>query len=187
MCGEHLLNRSSRLGWTGPYRSEREHTAYLRAFWADAAALCAWCREAAGSAALAALPPVAPLPSGVLERLTYLLLHPHDYPREVWDETVRRHGGPAGVLSLVAPRVAERRPAQEFDGRKKGDLLAGVSVGGCSGTQATREVLDRAGGVWTVRPLGTGVMRKRRAWAWEPVAQERVAQLLPRILEMAAL
>lgn len=187
MCGEHLLNRSSRLGWTGPYRSEREHTAYLRAFWANAAALCAWCREAAGTTALAALLPVAPLPSGVLERLTFLLRHPHDYPREAWDETVRQHGGSAAVLRLAAPRVAERKSGQEFDGRRKGELLAGVSVGGCSGTQTTYEVLDRAGGVWTVRPLGSGIMRKRRAWAWEPVAEERVAQLLPRILEMAAL
>ncbi|HEX2698617.1 MAG TPA: hypothetical protein VHM89_00230 [Acidimicrobiales bacterium] len=184
-CGEHLLNRSSRLGWNGPYRSEREHTAYLRAFWADAAPLCAWCRESSGTAAVAALPPVAALPGGALECLGFLLHHPHDYPREAWDQTVRQHGGPVAVLRLLAPRVFQRKAAQSFEGRRKGEHLAGVSVGGCSGTQSTYEILDDGGNVWTVRPMVGGVLRKHRAWMWEPVDDDRVIQLLPRIVELA--
>ncbi|MGI8684221.1 MAG: hypothetical protein ACR2MO_03850 [Acidimicrobiales bacterium] len=187
VCGEHLLNRASRLGWSDPYRSEREHTAYLRAFWANAAPLCSWCREASATAALAAMAPVAPLPVGALECLAFLLRHPHDYPRDAWDQTVRQHGGQAAVLRLLAPRVCDRKLSQEFEGRKKGDFLAGVSVGGCSGRQTTYEVLDRSGAVWTVRPLESVLVRKRRAWAWEATAGERVAQLLPRIVELAAI
>lgn len=186
MCGEHLLNRASRLGWNGPHQSEREHTAYLRGFWANSAPLCSWCREAEGMAALARLEPVAALPDGVLERLAVLLKHPHDYPRDAWEQTVRRHGGPEAVLRLLAPRVSERKSAQEFEGRRKGEYLTGVSVGGCYGTQATYEVMDPAGGVWTVRLLGNGVIRKRRAWSWERTPEDRVAQLLPRILELAS-
>lgn len=185
-CGEHLLNRASRLSAPGPYRSEREHTAYLRAFWASAAPLCTWCREAAGAAALDALPPVAPLPGGVLERLTVLLRHPHDYPGDAWEQTVRQHGGPAAVVRLAAPCLLQRRPAKEFEGRNKGDFLTGVSVGG-AGAQTTYELLDAGGAVWTVRPLGAGVRRKRRAWVWDRASEERVGQLLPRILELAAL
>lgn len=185
ICGEHLLNKSSRLAWPGPYQSEREHTAYLRAFWADPAPLCTWCREAAGVAALAALPPVPPLPGGVIERLTVLLRHPHDYPGDVWEQTVQRHGGPDAVIRLLAARLPARKPAREFAGRRKGDVLAGVSIGG-PGTQEAYEVVDAAGTVWTVRPLGPGVMRKRRAWVWERAPEARVAQLLPRILELAA-
>ena len=187
VCGEHLLNRSSRLGWVGPYQSEREHTAYLRAFWADAAPRCAWCREASGTAAMAALPPVAPLPGGALECLAFLLRHPHDYPKDTWEQTVRRHGGAAAVLRMLPSRVLERKVPQEFAGRRRGEHLSGVSVGGFSGTQTTYEVLDHTGTLWTVRPLSGAMLRKHRAWAWKPTDDDRVAQLLPRIVEMAAL
>lgn len=186
-CSEHLLNRASRLSWPGPYRSEREHTAYLQAFWAGAAPRCSWCREAAGAAALDRLPPVAPLPGDVLERLAVLRRNPHDYPRDAWEQTVRRNGGSAAVARLLAARVSTRRSPQEFDGRRKGETLAGVSVGGCSGTDAVYEVMDRAGAVWTVRPLGTGLLRKRRAWSWEQTPEDRLARLLPGILELASL
>ena len=185
ICGEHLLNRASRLAWPGPYRSEREHTAYLRGFWASGAALCAWCREGAGAAALAALAPVAALPGGVLERLAVLLRHPHDYAGDEWERTVIQHGGPASVLHLVAPQLCRRKPMQEFGGRRKGEVLVGISVGS-PGTQGIHEVMDDVGAVWSVRPLGTGVMRKRRAWSWERAPDDRVAQLLPRIVDLAA-
>ncbi len=186
VCGEHLLNRASRLGWSGPYRSEREHTAYLQAFWANPAPLCSWCREGSASAAVAALTPVAPLPAGALASLALLLRHPHDYPRDAWQQTVLHHGGQAALLRLLAPRVCERKSSQEFEGRRKGEFLVGVSVGGCTGVQTTYEVLERSGGVWTVRPLGGVLVRKRRAWAWEATDSERVALLLPRIVELAA-
>lgn len=186
VCGDHLLNRSSRLGWNGPYRSEREHTAYLRAFWANHAPLCSWCRETAANGALAAMEPVAPLPAGVVECLAFLLRHPHDYPRDTWDEIVRRNGGTPAVLRLLAPRVCGRKSSQGFEGRRKGEFLSGVSVGGCSGEQTTYEVLDGSGSVWTVRPLTGVLVRKRRAWSWEPTPADRVAQLLPRIVELAA-
>lgn len=186
VCGNHLLHRASRLGWPGPYRSEREHTAYLRGFWANSEPLCAWCREAAGTTALAALPPVAPLPAGALERLGWLLRHPHDYPTDAWEQTVRQNGGSAAVLRLLAPRLA-RKKAHEFEGRRRGEFLAGVSVGGCTSVADSYEVIDRGGAVWMVRPLGTGVMRKRRAWTWERACDERVAQLLPRLVELAGL
>ncbi len=185
ICGEHLLNRASRLAWPGPYRSEREHTAYLHGFWANAGPLCTWCREAAGAGALAALSPVAPLPGGALERLAVLLRHPHDYPRGAWEETVHQHGGACAVVRSLARSLYLRKQAQHFEGRKNGDVLTGVSVGRPT-TQATYELVDGAGAVWTVRPLGNGMMRKRRAWAWEPTPEERVAQLLPRIVELAA-
>jgi hypothetical protein len=87
---------------------------------------------------------------------------------------------------MLAPRLSQRKPSQEFEGRKRGEVLTGMSVGP-PGTQGAYEVLDGAGGVWTVRPLGSGVMRKRRAWAWAPVTDDRVFRLLPRILELAAL
>lgn len=183
-CGTHLLNRASRLAWPGPYQSEREHTAYLRAFWANAAPLCSWCRETAGVAALAALPPVAPLPRGVLERLTVLLRHPHDYPGDAWEQTVQQQGGPSSVLRQLAPRLSQRKPAQEWEGRKNGEVLTGVSVG-TPGAEGGYEVMDAGGTVWKVRPLGSGMMRKRRAWAWERVPDDRVARLLPRILDLA--
>lgn len=184
VCGTHLLHRASRLGWPGPYRSEREHTAYLRGFWADAAPLCAWCREAAGTTALAALPPVAPLPAGAVDRLAWLLRHPHDYPADAWEQTVRQNGGSAAVLRLLAPTVARRKVAQEFEGRRSGEFLAGVSIGGCTGAEAAYEVLDTSGSVWTVRSISAGVVRKRRVWSWERAGEERVAQLLPRVVEL---
>ena len=184
VCGTHLLQRASRLGWPGPYRSEREHTAYLRGFWADAAPLCAWCREAAGTTALAALPPVAPLPAGAVDRLAWLLRHPHDYPADAWEQTVRQNGGSAAVLRLLAPTVARRKVAQEFEGRRSGEFLAGVSIGGCAGAEAAYEVLDRSGSVWKVRSVSAGVVRKRRVWSWERACEERVAQLLPRVVEL---
>ena len=185
VCGTHLLQRASRLGWPGPYRSEREHTAYLRGFWADAAPLCAWCREAAGATALATLPPVAPLPAGAVDRLAWLLRYPHDYPADAWEQTVRQNGGSAAVLRLLAPTVARRKVAQEFEGRRSGEFLAGVSIGGCSGAEAAYEVLDRSGSVWTVRSVSAGMVRKRRVWSWERACEERVAQLLPRVVELA--
>jgi len=139
------------------------------------------------TAALAAMEPVAPLPGGTLECLSFLLRHPHDYPRDAWEQTVRHHGGQAAVLRLVAPHVCERRSSQEFEGRRKGEFLAGVSVGGCTGAQTTHEVLDRNGSVWTVRLLTGVLVRKRRAWAWKPTDGGRVAQLLPRIVELASI
>lgn len=181
-CGEHLLNRASRLAWPGPYRSEREHTAYVRAFWAGVGARCAWCREAAGIEALAALPPVPPLPSEVVERLAVLLRSPHDYPSDAWDQTVRQHGGVSAVAGLLAGNVHRRRPEQAFGGRR-GEVLAGVSVGR-PGTEAL-EVMDRSGVVWVVRPLGVGVVRKRRAFAWERAGDDHVARLLPHLVELA--
>lgn len=187
-CPEHLLTPATLLAWPGPYQSEREHTAYLRAFKSNPSALCAWCREAAGVAALATLPPVPPLPDDVLQRLTVLARHPHDYPKDAWHQTVQAHGGAAAVVRLLGPRVVPRRPAQEFQGRTRRDFLLGVSVGG-SATLGTSELelLDRAGVVWTVRPLGKAPLRKHRAWAWERASDERVAQLLPGLLEWAGL
>ena len=185
-CPEHLLIPATRLAWPGPYQSEREHTAYLRAFRSNPSALCAWCREAAGVAALSALPPVPPLPDDVLQRLAVLLRHPHDYPKEAWRQSVQAHGGAAAVVRLLGPRVVPRRPAQEFQGRTRRDFLVGVSVGG-SATPGTSELLDRSGVVWTVRPLGKAPLRKHRAWAWERASDERVAQLLPGLLEWAGL
>ncbi len=158
---------------------------YLRAFWASRDHLCAWCREAVGTAALAALPAVAPLPDGLSERLTTLIHHPHDYPRDAWDETLRRHGGAAGVVRLLAAGLSSRQGVRQFEGRRRGDLLAGVCVT-TPGTSATYELVDRRGAVWTVRAAAGGVVRKRRAWAWERAGEERVAQLLPRILELSA-
>lgn len=185
-CPEHLLAPATRLAWPGPYQSEREHTAYLRAFKSNPSPLCAWCREAAGVEALAALPPVPPLPGDVLQRLTVLLRHPHDYPKDAWHQTVRAHGGAAAVVRLLGPRVVPRRPAQELQGRTRRDVLVGVSVGG-SATPGTSELLDHSGVVWTVRPLGKAPLRKHRAWVWERAADERVAQLLPGLLEWAGL
>ena len=183
-CGDHLLHQTSRLGWPGPYHSEREHTAYLRGFWAGAAPMCAWCRERSAEAAVAALPAVAPLPADTVERLTELLRHPHDYPGDVWAQTVGQHGGPAGIARLLGPRLTARREAVSFEGRR-GEQLAGVSVG-MPGTDGTLQVIDRAGAVWAVRPLVCGVVRKRRAWTWERAPEEGLARLLPRMLELAA-
>ena len=183
-CAEHLLSRSSRLARPGPYQSEREHTAYLRGFRASAAPMCAWCRERAAEAAVAALPPVAPLPADTVQRLAVLVRHPHDYPNDAWGETLRRHGGPAGVARLLAPRVLACRPAVSFEGRR-GEVLAGVSLGS-AGANGTLQVVDRAGSVWAVQPLVTGLVRKRRAWSWERAPEEGVARLLPRLLELAA-
>ncbi|HET7488364.1 MAG TPA: hypothetical protein VFJ85_10580 [Acidimicrobiales bacterium] len=182
-CREHLLQRSSHLAWPGPYRSEREHTAYMRGFWAHPGARCAWCRQQAGVDAMAALPPVEPLPPGVVERLTVLLRSPHDYPSDAWEQTIRQHGGVTAVAELLAGGVHSRKPAQAFDGRK-GEVLAGVSVGS-PGAEAF-EVMDRLGVVWVVRPLGVGLVRKRKAWAWERAGDDEVARLLPRIVELAA-
>lgn len=183
-CGGHLMSRSSRLARPGPYRSEREHTAYVQGFRAGAGELCAWCREAAAEAAVAALPPVAPLPTDTVQRLAVLVRRPHDYPDGAWAETLRRHGGPAGVARLLAPRLLASRPSVSFEGRR-GEVLAGVSVGSFTG-DGTLQVVDRAGSVWAVQPLVTGVVRKRRAWAWAPAPEAGVARLLPRLLELAA-
>ncbi|MGH9151978.1 MAG: hypothetical protein ACRD03_06205 [Acidimicrobiales bacterium] len=169
----------------GPYKSEREHTAYLRAFRASASPLCMWCREAAGVAALAALPPVAALPTGAIERLAVLLRHPHDYPSDSWEQTIRQQGGVTAVLQMIAPRLPQQKSPREFEGRKKGEVLIGVSLSR-PGTDPTYEVIDGAGAVWTVRGSASRVMRKRQGWTWEPTPEERVAQLLPRILELAA-
>lgn len=183
-CGEHLLNRASRLGWPGPYRSEREHTVYLRAFWADAAPLCTWCREEAGRAAVAALPPVPPLPHDVVERLGVLLRRPHDYPGDAWSTTVRDAGGAAAILRRLTPTLWRRRTAQEFPGRRRGEALVGVAIAP-AGTRSVYELVDGAGVAWTVRPLGPGVVRKRRAWAWERTADARLDCLLAGLVELA--
>lgn len=185
ICSAHLLNRASRLAWPGPYRSEREHTAYLRGFWASSAPLCTWCREAAGESALAALAPVAALPDGLLDRLAALQRHPHDHPADAWPQTVQRYGGTAAVVRSLAPALATRRPAQEFEGRRRGDVLVGTPVGPV-GIRGVYELVDAVGTVWTVRPLSSGLVRKRRAWAWERAPEERVAELLARIVELAA-
>lgn len=183
-CAAHLLSRSSRLARPGPYRSEREHTAYLQGYRSSVAPMCAWCRESAAEAAVAALPPVAPLPADTVQRLTLLVRRPHDYPNDAWAETLRRHGGPAGVARLLAPRLLARRPSVSFEGRR-GEVLAGVSVGAFSAS-GTLQVVDRSGSVWAVQPLVTGLVRKRRAWSWEPAPEEGVARLLPRLLELAS-
>lgn len=183
MCGEHLLHRSSRLASPGPYRSEREHTAYLRGFWANGEPLCAWCRELAGTAAVATLAPVPPLPADVGARLAVLLRQPHDHPADAWAETVRAHGGPARVATLLAPRVVARHRAQVFEGRRRSLVLIGVALtlprreSGC-------EVVDGSGVVWSVRPASPGLSR-RRAWSWEPAAAARVAALLPTLVDLA--
>lgn len=183
-CGEHLLNRASRLGWAGPYRSEREHTAYLRGFWGNTAPLCAWCRETAGNAAVGRLAPVAELPADVIERLLVLLRRPYDYPSNAWERTVQEHGGAAAVLRVVAPLLTKRKAPQTFEGRRSGEYLTGVSLGTLTGRKVY-EVVDRDGAVWTVRPLSAGLVRKRRAWAWEPIIEPRVTALLPRVMELA--
>lgn len=183
-CSQHLLNGASRLSWPGPYRSEREHTAYLRAFWASSQPLCTWCREGAGVAALAALLPVAPLPGDLLERLTVLLRYPHDYPGDCWAQTVQEQGGAAAVLRLLGPQLCRRRSPQEFDGRRKGDVLAGVSVG-WAGTLGTYEVVDGGGTLWVVRPMSSLLVRNRRVWSWQRAPEERVDELLPRIVELS--
>ena len=183
-CAGHLLSRSSRLARPGPYRSEREHTAYLQGYRASATPMCAWCRETAAEATVAALPPVAPLPADAVQRLTLLVRHPHDYPNDAWAETLRRHGGAAGVARLLAPRVLANRPSVSFEGRR-GEVLAGVSVGSFN-ARGTLQVVDRAGSVWAVQPLVSGLVRKRRAWSWEPAPEEGVARLLPRLLEIAS-
>lgn len=184
VCGHHLLNGGSRLAAGVDQRSERERTAYVRAFSGGPSPRCTWCREAAGDAAVAALGPTAPLPADVLERLRALLARPHDHPRDAWDSTVRRHGGPAAVARLLAPRVARSGSVVEFGGRR-GEVLAGVSVGRSDGRSGC-EVLDPHGSVWSVRVLGAGLVRRRPAWVWAPVPEERLAELLPRIVELAA-
>ena len=184
MCGEHLLNRASRLAWPGPYQSEREHTAYLRAFWAGAGPKCSWCREELGRAAIAALPPVPPLPNDVVDRLGLLLRRRHDYPADAWSATVSASGGPAALVRRLAPELFRRKPAQEFAGRRKGDVLVGVAIGPPA-TNAVYEVVDRAGVAWTVRLLDEGMVRKRRAWAWERTDDARLERLLAGVVEQA--
>lgn len=183
-CGEHLLSGSSHLAAPGPYESEREHTAYLRAYWAFAGPQCAWCREDAGRSAVALLPPVAPLPSEVLARLSLLLDHPHDYPSGEWDRTVRQHGGPARLLRLLAPRLWQLKEPQRFEGRRRGEVLVGVTVG-VPGVAGTCDVVDADGGVWTARLLPESGRRRWRAWDWEPASAERVGRLLPHIVATA--
>lgn len=182
-CGRHTCGRHtvSRLGPSGQ-RSERERTAFLGAFWAGDRPMCSSCREASALAAVATLPPVAPLPENVVARLLVLLLHSHDYLPGEWDRTVREHGGSAAVVRLAAPLLSSSRTVQVFRGRRSGDVLTGLLIG-CSGT-TVKHVIDGLGEVWTVRPVTSGVLRKRRSWAWEHTAPEQVAQLLPRILEL---
>ncbi|MGH9283678.1 MAG: hypothetical protein ACRD0S_12175, partial [Acidimicrobiales bacterium] len=165
------------------YRSEREHTAYLRGFWANGQPLCAWCRELAGTAAVATLPPVPPLAGDVVARLTTLLHRPHDYPPETWADTIRSHGGPARVAAVLAPRLLSRHRAQTFEGRRRGQSLSGVALG-LPRRDAACDVVDRAGTVWSVRALSPGFSR-RRAWAWEPVPADRVAALLATMVDRA--
>ena len=184
VCGEHLLTGSSQLGLPGPYESERERTAYLRAFWAFAGPRCAWCREEAGRSAVALLAPVTPLPDEVLARLSVLLDHPHDYPPGEWDRTVRRHGGAARVLRLLAPLLLQLKEPLRFEGRHRGQVLVGVTVGG-PGAAGTCEVVDAAGTVWTVRLLPEKPLRRWRAWEWEKASPARVGQLLPHIVDTA--
>ena len=184
-CGEHLLNRASRLAWPGPYRSEREHTVYLRAFWHDAEPRCTWCREEAGRAAVGSLPPVPPLPEDPVERLAVLLRHPHDYPGDAWSTSVQACGGAAAVVRRLAPSLRARKPTQEFPGRRKGEVLVGVAIAP-AGAQRVYEVVDGAGVAWTVRPLGSGVVRKRRAWTWERTEEARLDGLLAGVVEHAA-
>lgn len=183
-CGEHLLNGGSRLA-AGGHRSEREHTVYVRAFSGGATPRCAWCRAQAGDAAVAALGPVAPLPADAVERLRELARRPHDHPGDAWDASVRRLGGPAAVVRLLAPKLVQRRPTVEFDGRRRGEVLAGVAITR-SGPRGACEVVDGAGGVWSVRTVDAGVVRRRQAWAWDRVPEERVAAVLGRIVELAS-
>lgn len=182
-CEEHFGSGQSRLSAGAGQRSEREHTAYLRAFSAGATPRCAWCRAQAGEAAVAALRPAPALPADVVERLRELLRHPHDHPREAWDTTVRDHGGAAVVVRLLGPRLSGGQLNAEFRGRRRHELLAGVAITR-AGWRGACEVVDGAGSVWSVRPV-EGVGRRRRAWTWEPVSETRVAMLLPRIVELA--
>ena len=181
-CGEHLRTRSTREASGGSTWSERQHTAYVFASSAGGATRCVWCREAAADAAVAALAPSTALPADVVARLGTLLRRPHEHPRGAWDSTVRAHGGPLAVARLLGPRLSQRRPAMEFDGRRRGEVLAGVSV--FRDGRRRCEVVDATGLVWAVRAVDAGVVRRRQAWAWAPVPEERVAQLLPRLVEL---
>lgn len=182
-CVEHPAHRASLLGSPGQHRSERERTAFLGGFWAKDVPLCPSCREVAGIAAVAALPPVAPLPQDAVERLLVLLGQSYEYPLDAWDRTVREHGGAAAVVRLAAPRLFSCRTQQRFKGRRAGDVLAGVLVA-CSRTEVKHHLIDHDGEVWTVRPISAGVVRKRRSWAWERKPHDEIVLLLPRILEM---
>ncbi|MGH9164506.1 MAG: hypothetical protein ACRDZW_03195, partial [Acidimicrobiales bacterium] len=71
----------------------------------------------------------------------------------------------------------------DFAGRKRGQVLTGVAVGR-NGTHPSFEVVDAAGAVWTVRPFISRVTSRRQGWTWEPTEEERVVQLLPRLLEL---
>jgi hypothetical protein len=183
VCGEHLLHRSSRLASPGPYRSEREHTAYLRGFWANGEPLCAWCRELAGTAAVATLAPVPPLPSDVAARLAVLRRHPHDYPADAWPDAIRRQGGPAQVAAVLAARLMARHRVQTFEGRRRGQALTGVPLG-VPRRDIGFEVVDSSGTVWLVRAQSPG-LSKRRVWSWEPAAGHRVEAVLPALVDLA--
>ena len=185
ICGEHLLNGGSRLAAGGGHRSEREHTVYVRAFSGGATPRCAWCRAQAGDAAVAALGPVAPLPADAVERLRELARRPHDHPGDAWDASVRRLGGAAAVVRLLAPGLAQHRPTVEFDGCRRGEVLAGVAITR-SGGRGACEVVDGDGCVWAVRTVDAGVVRRRQAWAWDRVPEERVAAVLARIVELGS-
>ncbi|HET9443971.1 MAG TPA: hypothetical protein VFO65_11645 [Acidimicrobiales bacterium] len=175
-CGPHLRPGSS-LARAGPYRSEREHTAYLHAY-AAAAGRCQWCREEAGVAAVAGLAPAAPLPAGAGEALCVLLRHGHDYPAGAWDDTVAAHGGVTALLRRLAPEVVGDSPRQSFEGRRRSAVLCGTALGP-PGAQGCLEVLDGSGAVWLVRPEAAGmVARGRRVWTWEPAGAPRQDALL---------
>ena len=158
---------------------------YLRAFSAGSTPRCAWCRTRAAEAAVAMLVPAATLPSDVVERLRLLLRHPHDHPRGAWEATVRDYGGAAAVARLLGPRLCQRLATAEFEGRRKGEVLVGVAISRSGGRSAC-EVVDGAGSVWSVRAVDTGVVRRRQAWMWAAVPEERVARMLARIVELAA-
>ena len=158
---------------------------YLRAFWHDAEPRCTWCRDDAGRAAVASLPTVPALPEDPVERLAVLLRHPHDYPGDAWPTAVRACGGAAAVVRRLAPSLRERKPTQEFPGRRKGEVLVGVAIAP-AGAQRVYEIVDGAGVAWTVRPLGSGLLRKRRAWTWERADDPRLESLLAGVVEHAA-
>lgn len=88
------------------------------------------------------------------------------------------------MARLLAPRLLQRASPRHFEGGGGAGVLTGVRVGPGGSGQA-HAVVDGAGAVWRVRPLGNAVLRRRHAWAWERVPDEAVARLLPRILEQA--